>query len=346
LLSKVAVMEDFQKMAVRTVDMRDPGPGEVMVKIHSCCICTTDWQTWSGARASRKPHFPSAPGHEMGGEIVQVGPGVKDIQVGDHVAFGHQGCGECYYCKTGNPARCQARVGPMVIGDVRGSFGMGQYLTTKSSRIYKMNPDLPYAECGYLEPLATAIHGCRRLRINPGEDCLVIGAGNLGLVNAQVARAFGAYVMVSEIQPKRLALAKELGFATVNPQEEDIVQACKNFAGEKSVDSVIMGVGATAANDQAISVLGFDSKVLFFAAGYPEPELHIGSNPIHYREYELIGTMSAAPTDFMLSAKYLNKGTVKVDKLLSYLIPIDDVQHAFELAATPGNYRVALQMWE
>jgi L-iditol 2-dehydrogenase len=222
---------------------------------------------------------------------------------------------------------------------------MSQYLTTKTSRIYKINPDLPWEEAAYLEPLATAVHGVRRLRVNPGEDCLVIGAGNLGLVNAQVARAFGANTMVSEIQEQRVKISQELGFPTVNPTTEDLVEACKKFAGDKMMDSVIMAVGATKANDQALSVIGFDGKVLYFAAGYPAPELHIDSNIIHYREYELIGTMSAAPTDFVLSAKYLSNGTVKTGKLISFRVPIDDVQKAFELAATPGNYRVALTMW-
>lgn len=344
--TKVALMEDFKKMGVKEFDMPDPGHGEVMVKVHACNICTTDWQTWSGARASRKPNFPTAPGHEMAGEIVAIGPGARaDLHVGDHVGFGHMGCGECYYCRSGLAARCQHRIDSITVGGVRGSFGMSQYVTSKTSRIYKMNPDLPWEEAAYLEPLATAIHGNRRLRIKAGENLLVIGAGNLGLVNAQVARAFGARVMVSEIADERVKIASELGFPTVNPLKEDIVEVTRKFAGEKGMDSVILAVGATKANEQALQVIGLTGKILFFAAGYPAPELKIDSNTIHYREFELIGTMSAAPEDFELSAKFLSEGVVKTAKLISYKVPIDEAQRAFELAATPGNYRVALVMW-
>jgi len=345
LKTKTVLITGTRQVEVKEFDMPEPGYGEAMVKIHTCNICTTDWQLWTGARAGRAK-LPTAQGHEMAGEIVALGPGVPaDLQIGDHVAFGHEGCGQSYYCKIGKEARCQNRIGRLTLDGQSGSFGMSQYLTVKASRLYKMNPDLPYEEAGYLEPLATAIHGCRRLRIEPGEDLLVIGAGNLGLVNAQVARAFGARVLVSEIQDERVKLAQELGFDTVNPAKEDIVEFTKKWAGEKGMDSVILAVGATKANEQALQVIGLTGKVLFFAAGYPAPELKVDSNTIHYREWELIGTMSAAPEDFMLSAKFLNTGVVKVGKLISYRVPIDEAQRAFELAATPGNYRVALKMW-
>lgn len=343
--TRTAVMEDFKKMSVREFDMPEPQADEIMVRIHACNICTTDWQTWSGLRASRKPKFPMAPGHEMAGEIVAVGSEVKnDLKVGDRVAIGHKGCGQCWYCRSGHEARCQNRIGRRVIDGVSGSFGMSEYYTTKASRIYKMNDDLPYEEAAYLEPLATAIHGVRRLRVAPGENILVIGAGNLGLVNAQVARGFGANVIVSEIQEERLQIARDMGFAVVNPVKEDIVEVTKDFSRGRGMDGVILAVGSTQANDQAFSVIGLMGRVLFFASAYPPSELNMDPNTIHYREFELIGTMSAAPEDFELSAKFLNDGVVKTDKLISYRVPLDDVQRAFELAATPGNYRVALTM--
>ncbi len=344
--TKTAVIEDVRKTSVRNFDMPEPGPDEVLVKIHACNICTTDWQTWAGLRASRKPQFPFAPGHEMAGEIVATGSAVRpDLKIGDHVAFGHMGCGECYFCRAGKMARCQHRIGRLILDGVPGSFGMGQYLVAKTSRVYKINPNLPYEEAGYLEPVATAIHGNRRLRVKPGEDVLVIGAGNLGLVNAQVARAFGARVMVSEILPERVELARALGFPTVNPAHEDIVKVTMDFTDGKGMDAVILAVGSTKANEQALSVIGLTGRVLFFAAGYPQPELRVDPNTIHYREWELIGAMSAAPEDFQLSAKYLSEGIVKTGNLISYKISLNDVQHAFELAATPGNYRVSVVMW-
>jgi len=344
--SKTAVMENVGQMSVRVFEMPDPGPGEVLVKIHSCNICTTDWQTWANLRGSQNRKMPWAPGHEMGGEIVAMGPGVRpELKIGDRVGFGYVGCGQCHFCRIGQPARCTGRRAGMEIDGVSGSFGMGQYLTVKAERLYKMAPDLPYAEIGYLEPLATAIHGIRRLKVKPREDVLIIGAGNLGLVNAQVVRAFGGRVLVSEIQEQRCKLAEELGFQTVNPAKEDVVEATKRFSDGKGMDAVVLAVGATKANEQALQVIAPLGRILFFAAGYPHPELHVAPNDIHYKEWELIGTFGAAPWDFDLSAKFLSERVVDTSKLISGHVPLDEVQKAFEKAATPGTYRVALDMW-
>ncbi len=343
--TKVVIIESEGKVGVKEFDMPLPRQGEALVKIHTCNICTADWQMWSGPRAA-KASFPMAKGHEMAGEIASFGPGThRGLEIGDHVAIGHEGCGECYHCKSGHEARCANRVGTLTLDGQRGSFGMSQYLTTKISRLYRMNPDLPFEEASYLEPVATAFHGARRLRVTPGDDLLVIGAGNLGLVNAQVARAYGARVLVSEFRDARVELARELGFVAINPEREDLVSFCAEWAGEKGIDAVILAVASQAANDQAFKVLGLMGRILFFSAGYPPPRLNIDPNTIHYNEYELIGSMGASAPDFLLAARFLNAGTVKVGGLISHVVPLDEAQRAFELAATPGNYRVAIKMW-
>lgn len=343
--TKTVRIEGTRQVGIREYEMPEPGYGQALVKIHACNICTTDWQLWTGARAGRAK-LPAAQGHELAGEIAQLGPGVRDeLRVGDHVAIGQEGCGECHYCRNGNAARCPNKIGKMTLDGQTGYFGMSQYLTVKASLLYKMNPDLPFEEAAYLEPVATAIHGNRRLRVGPGDDLLVIGAGNLGLVNAQVAKVFGARVLVSEVRDERVELAQSLGFDAVNPMKQDLVEFTKKWAGEKGMDAVILAVGTTEANEQAMQVIGMTGRVLLFSAGYPAPELTVDPNTIHYMEYELIGTMGASVEDFHLSAKLLNIGAVKVDKLLSHRVSMDEAQRGFELAATPGNYRVSLKMW-
>jgi len=343
---KVGVMEGIRQMSVRMMDIPEPSEDEILAKIYTCNICTTDWQTWAGLRGSQGRKFPWAPGHEMAGEIVAVGSKVRpELTVGTHVAFSYGGCGECHFCRAGFPSRCTALRSEPVKGGVSGSFGMAQYLVAKASFVYKVAEDLPFAEAGFLEPCAPAVHGVRRLRVTPADDVLVIGAGNLGLINAQVARAFGGRVIVSEIAEERCEIARALGFQAINSAKEDLLVKVREFTNGKGVDAVILAVGATKANDQALQVVAPMGRILFFAAGYPAPELHVDPNWIHYREVELIGTFGADPRDFQLSAEFLSRRTVKVDKTLSYKVPIDEIQRAFELAATPGNYRVALIMW-
>lgn len=339
--AKAAVMTGVRQMEVREFEVPEPKEGEVLVKIQNCNICTTDWQTWTGAR---KRTFPWAPGHEEAGIIAQVGPGVTEFEVGTHVALAYAGCGYCDPCRLGNTASC-LNVRDLVRDGVSGNFAMCQYFLANIRRVFTVNPSLPFEEACYLEPLATAIHGIRKLRVNGGDHLMVIGAGNLGLVNAQVARAFGCKVLVSEIDPRRCEIARSLGFSVVNPTEEDVLQVSKDFSGNRGIDIVILAVGNTAATDQALRTVRRSGKILFFASGHPSPELHLDVNGVHYGGYELIGTGGANLVDFDLSARFLSDGTVKCDQLVSHCVPLDDAQRAFELASTPGNYRVSLVMW-
>lgn len=346
---KVVVMEGVRQIAVREMEIPSVAPDQVLVKIYQSNICTTDWQTWAGLRGSQGRKYPWAPGHEMSGEIVEVGekarPGLK---AGMRVGFGSQGsrgCGECVYCRRGHPSRCMWKPPEITMEGVAGSFGMSQYLAYPSNRIYVLSQDLPYEEGGYLEPVATAVHGVKRLRVSPGDDVLVIGAGNLGLVNAQVAKAYGGRVLVSEINEKRCALAESLGFRTVNPQQQDAGAEVSSFTGGRGVDAVIMAVGNTQANQQALQLIGPMGRVLLFAAGYPAPELHTDPNTIHYKEQEIIGTFGADPADYEVAARLLSEKSVQVTKLISCKIPVEEIQRAYETAATPGTYRVSVTMW-
>ena len=131
----------------------------------------------------------------------------------------------------------------------------------------------------------------------------------------------------------------------MNPAKDDIKARTNEFTRGRGVDNVIIAVGNTAAAAQAMELVRRDGRVLFFASGHPAPELNLNVNDIHYGGYELIGTGGANLVDFELSARFLSDGMVNVEKLVSHCVPLDEAQRAFELASTPGNYRVSLVMW-
>lgn len=347
---KVAVMEEIGRMAVREMNIPDIKSNQVLVKLYRCNICTSDWQTWAGMRKSMNRKFPYAPGHEAAGEIVEIGKDIKaDLKVGMHVGIGSVfsvGCGGCYFCKAGHQDRCINKPEELEIEGVKGNFAMSQYCAYEPKRLYRINEDIPYSIGGFLEPISTTVHGVRRARIVPGEKVLVIGAGNLGLINAQTARAYGGKVFVSELSEERCRISESLGFVTINPKKSDLKETIKKLTNNIGVDVVIIAVGRTDANSQAFDALASMGRVLFFAAGYPEPEICVSSNKVHYNEYELIGTYNADQSDYQIAAQLLNEGKMKVDQLISCAISIDRVQEAFEIASTPGKYRVSLSMWE
>ena len=164
------------------------------------------------------------------------------------------------------------------------------------------------SEAAFVEPVGTVCQGIRKLRVQQGEKIVVIGAGTMGVLNALVAKAEGCEVMITEMMDKKIEVAKELGLNVVDVKEKDPVEAVKEWTDGRGVDAVILAVGVTAANDQALEMIKrLHGRILMFAAGYPAPELHVDSNLIHYRKMELIGTFSADKCDFERAAELMRE---------------------------------------
>lgn len=327
---------------VRERDLPELGDYDVLLKMKACNVCTTDYGQWLGLREHQG--YPMAGGHEASGIIEKVGAKVKDFRVGDLVATGYEGCGNCEACRNGENVQCGKIYEGTEDGYVWGFFGFSDYCVKSVRGIYKIDADLDPSEAGFLEPLATVIHGAKKLRLKPFETVVVIGGGTMGLINAQVAKAYGCRVIVSEMIPKKIETAKAMGFEVVDCKEKDPVDEVKRLTKGRGADAVIVAVGVTAANDQGLEMLKEkDGRLLLFAAGYPAPELKIDSNTMHYRRMELIGTFGAINEDFQEAARALSTGVVDVSKLVEEKkFTLDQIQDAMEAASQPGMYRVSI----
>lgn len=225
-----------------------------------------------------------------------------------------------------------------------GFFGFSDFCVKSVRSIYKIDPSVNPSEAGFVEPLATVLHGIKKLRLKPFETVVVIGAGTMGLINAQAAKAYGCRVIVSEMIPKKISTAKDMGFEVIDCNVSNPVEEVMKLTNGEGADVVIIAVGATSANEQGLKMLKeMDGRILLFAAGYPAPELHIDSNTIHYRRIELVGTFGADNEDFIQSAKALSTGMVNVSKLVEEkTFTLDQFQEALEEASKPGMYRVSV----
>ena len=187
-----------------------------------------------------------------------------------------------------------------------------------------------------------------KLRLKPFETVVVIGAGTMGLINAQTAKAYGCRVIVSEMIPKKIETAKAMGFEVIDCNESDPVEKVKELTEGIGADAVIVAVGSTSANSQGLEMLKQnDGRMLLFAAGYPVPELKVDSNMLHYRKMELIGTFGADHEDFKEAAQALSTKVVDVSKLVEEKkFPLSRLQEAYEEASKPGMYRVSVMLDE
>ncbi len=341
------VIVEGHKAEMHEAPFPEVGPEDIVIKMATNQICTTDYQQWMGLRDHQG--FPMAGGHEFAGTIFHKGENVlDDFQIGMQVGATYEFCNNCYNCRIGHQGDCtnQRKHGPGPDG-YYGNKRFADYIVCDQKYVVPVDNSIPPAEAGFLEPVATVVQCIKKARIKPMEDVVVIGAGTMGLINAQVAHAWGARVIISEIMPKKIERAKEMGFADViDAKSTDPVEEVKRLTGGKGADCVIMAVGATIAYKQGYEMLKkLRGRLVCFPAGYPKPELHVDPNELHYRKIEIIGTFVCDLVDWMDSATLISKKMIDCSySLEGKVFPLRDIQKAYEAAATPGAYRVTLDL--
>lgn len=330
-----------------TVELPPIASDEILVKMEVANLCTTDYQQWMGLRDHYG--FPMADGHEFCGIIVEKGDHVRDeLRIGDRVGEGYHGCGCCEACREGFSSECtNPQRGTQYATEFLGSKSFANYKIMKASAAYKLSSAIPAAEAAFLEPVATVVQCMRHARVSPTETVVVIGAGTMGLVNAQVAKAWGARVIVCDISDKKVERARSMGIGpVVHSGNEDPVAAIKDLTEGKGADVVIMAVGNTIAYKQGMAMLReYRGRFIVFPAGYPKPELQVDPNEIHYRKLEIIGSYEATDLDFQLAARLLNYRLINVSySLEGATYPLSQINDAFAKAATPDMYRVTVNL--
>ncbi len=342
------VIVEGHKAEMHEAPFPEVGPEDIVIKMAINNICTTDYQQWMGLRDHQG--FPMAGGHEFAGTIFHKGENVLDqFKIGAQVAAMHPSCGMCENCRSGLSGDCTNRGGhrgPGPDGYV-GSKRMADYIVCNQRYVVPINESVPPAEAGFLEPVSTVVQCIKKAGIKPMEDVVIIGAGTMGLVNAQVAKAWGARVIITEILPKKIERAKAMGIGDViDAKNTDPVAEVKRLTDGKGADCVISAVGASIAYKQGYQMLKqLRGRLVFFPAGYPKPEIACDPNELHYRKIELIGTFGSNLDDWQDAATLLSKKLIDCSySLEGKVFPLRDIQKAYEAASTPGAYRISLDL--
>lgn len=320
-----AVLREPGELVVEERQVPRPGPGQVLVRVEAVGICGSDVHFYEHGRLGDfVVRAPMVLGHEPGGTVVGIGDGVRDRHEGQRVSI-EPGvpCGRCAECRHGRYNLCPDvtfYATPPVDGALCG------YVAVDAGFAHPV-PETVSVECAaLLEPLSVGVWACRKGRVAPGARVLVTGAGPIGLVALQTARAFGASeVVVTDVSPQRLALAAELGAtATVDVREQ-------RLAGTGFEPSVLLECsGNPAAADEAIRAVGRAGRVVLVGMGgdtMPLPLAHVQT-----REIELTGTFRYAntwPTAIGLAAS----GEVDLDRLVSHRFGLRDSARALTAGA-------------
>ncbi len=212
-MMKAGVLVETGRIEIQEVECPVMQPNQILVKVKNCGICTLEQRLYRG---NMKIYYPIVPGHEASGEVVEVGSDVfGDVKKGDRVALDLVlRCGECYYCRTGHSNMCQNRFkkGVRILG------GFGEYLAVRATQVYKIPDSVSFREAAFVEPVACCIRSLKKIGLSLADDVLILGAGPMGLMHLQVARAMGSRVFVSDPNTKRLEKAGSLGASlTIDP---------------------------------------------------------------------------------------------------------------------------------
>jgi len=323
---------------VAVEQVADPacGPNEVIVQVARTGICGTDLHIYRNEYMS---DFPLIPGHEFGGTIVEVGKGVTDFKVGERVAVDpNLYCGGCYFCRNQQGNHCLNWEG---VGITR-SGGFAQYVAAPAKACYLLPDSLTDSQAAFIEPLACVVHALNRLRVWPGSEALIFGAGPMGLLLVQALRHSGAaQVVVVEKQPDRLALAGQLGATATVAAGPDQTEALKALA-PYGFSVVIDATGVPAVIENAFNYLKPAGQYLQFGVTPSQATITLKPYDIFRFDWAIIGSFALCYT-FEPSIAWLANGVIDVSPLISHTLPLAQFPEGLQLFAQGKTLKVHLQ---
>ena len=302
-----------------------PGEGEAVVRINYCGVCGTDMHNYQSGILSN----PAVCGHEWMGEVSAVGAGVTDIREGDRVIGGiSPACGDCAACRAGYASDCPHQLGSLM-GTPHGGFAPA--ITADVRRLTPVPEGLDDLDAAMVEPLTVALHATRRTDIRLGDTVAVIGAGPIGLLTLQCARAAGAgRVLVVEPVPERAALAIELGADRVfNPREEDVAGELAEATGGLGPDVVFECAGISPTIQQAVDFVRRGGAVTL--VGLSNEPATIKPGAWISKEVTVIASVAYAHQEFAMAADFIASGRIQVKPLHTHTAQLSGIADAFSL---------------
>jgi L-iditol 2-dehydrogenase len=308
------------------------GQRGVLLKVRAASICGSDLHIVRG-KHPRAP-LPGALGHEVAGEVAGVGPGVTRVREGDRVALEPViACGQCEACRCGQYNHCPQLTRPHRVG--RGGFT--PFMVVDEAWLHPLPSGVSFAEGALVEPLAVAVHAVKRAGARLGQSLAIFGAGPLGLLTLQVARAAGmAPSFVADLRVFRLRAAERLQASQViDAGQADAPAVIEAATGGRGVDVAVEAVGATATLAGALRTVKQGGTAIVIGI-FEDEEVPMPANLLTGREVSLVGCRGYC-WDFQDSLALLARGAVALDALITHRLPLSELQHGFDLLLDPAS---------
>lgn len=332
---KAVVFIEPRRLIVEERPVPEIGSGDVLVKVHACGVCGTDMHIFAGEHIVR---FPVVPGHEFSGEIADVGPEVTSVGVGDRVTIDPNiFCHTCSFCADGQVHLCEN----LTAVGVNYDGGFAEYCRVPASQVYRVPDSVSLDDAAFAEPLACCIHGLDRADLIPGRVAVVLGAGSIGLLMVQLARAAGARVLVSEPDETKRRLASELGAsACIDPTSRDVVEEVFQLT-DRGADVVIECAGLPRTAETAPKLARRGGTILQFGVVSQHETVRISPYDVFYRELSIVGSF-VNPFTHARAVEMLASGAVSVRPLVTHRFGLDEAAKALETASGARAIKVQI----
>ncbi len=341
---KSLVLTEPKVLRIQESPTPDLAADEALIRVKACGICGSDVHGYDGSSGRRIP--PLIMGHEAAGVIEGMGAKVEGFSLGDRVTFDSTVyCGECEYCLEGKVNLCDRR---MVLGVSCGEYrrhgAFAEYVAVPSRILYKLPPSLPFEHAAMIEAVSVAVHAVGRVKFQPGDASVVVGAGMIGLLLVQAARAAGCdRVIAVDLDKDRLKLAKELGATqSINPLESDTIETILGATAGQGARVSFEVVGSTPTVETAIQATRKGGAVVLVGNLAPQVEFPLQS--VVTREITLFGSCASAG-EYPKCIELMDKGAIKVSPLISAQATLEEGVEWFDrlYAKEAGLMKVILQ---
>jgi len=344
---RAVVYRGVNDVRLEEVPVPEVGPGEILVRVHTCGICGTDLKKIATGSHSAPRIF----GHETAGVVAKTGKGVRQFKVGERVVvFHHIPCRECYYCQNKTFAQCATykQVG-CTAGFAPSGGGFAEYVRVMDWIVEKGTVRIPdgisYEQACFVEPVNTCIKGIKTLSLEAGETVLVIGQGPIGLILANLAKRAGARVVTSDLYPARLTMASSFGLIhTIDASKADAGETVRGMTEGRGADAVILAVGGNGLIRTGMDAARPGGRVLLFAQT-ARGEATIDPAAVCVDEKALLGSYSASVELQEESVGFVMNREMDLERLISHRFPLRSGVEALKLAAhpQPDSMKIVIQ---
>ena len=320
------------------------GPEEVLIEVKAAGICGTDGHLYDWADnivREYKPKLPLVMGHEFAGIIIELGHKVNGLKKGDKVtAFPILYCGQCRYCRNGEPNICNNR--PLLGLGANGAFA--QFVGVRAKNVYKLDDKVPFEIGALSEITCVGLHAIDRIRIGFGDTVAVVGCGPLGIIMAILAKHSGAahvFITGLEQDQQRLELARRIGATPVSVDKEDPKQLIIDSTDGMGADVVFETAGSPSGVVQSMDIVRKGGRVSILGQGHSPTEIMTAT--LSFREIELVGTRAYTGKDWdKVSGVLLNAGE-DLRHIITHRLPLEKAAQGFQMMKSLEGMKIILE---